>query len=69
MQNQKLEIAEIRKELGQLAQSGILRQRAADACIQAASLLERMREVVLTGPSRAAIVEKLKWILVEQGEG
>ena len=74
-----IEIAEICAELEKLARSEGLTRRAADACIQGASLLARMREVILTGLSEnwnapgslatGEIVEKLKWILVEQGEG
>jgi hypothetical protein len=79
MENEKIEIAEISKELEALARSGVFRQRTADACTQAASLLSRMREVILGGLSEnwhnpgprvtGEIVDKLKFILAEQGEG
>lgn len=74
-----IEIADICAELEKLARSEGLTQRAADACIQGASLLSQMRKVILTGLSEnwdapgplatAEIVEKLKRVLVEQGEG
>lgn len=79
MQNQNIEIADICAELEKLARSGVFTQYTADACTQAASLLSRMRGVILTGLSEnwhtaepralKEIVEKLKLILVEQGEG
>ena len=64
-----MEIAEICGELEQLARAPFLKESTVDACTQAASLLGKMREVILTGSSDKGIVEKLKWILVEQGEG
>lgn len=79
MENQKIEIADICAELEKLARSGVFAQRTTDACTQAASLLSRIREVIITDlsenwhtpGSRATqgIVEKLKDILVKQGEG
>lgn len=69
MQPEKIEIAEIGTELRKLARSGVLTRRTADACAQAAWLLERMREVIVTGPSDTVVVETLKQILAEQGEG
>jgi hypothetical protein len=79
MENENINIAEICTELEKLARGSALTQRSVDACTQAASLLSRMREAILTGlvgnwhtPECSAtqeIVEKLKWILVEQGEG
>jgi hypothetical protein len=79
VENQNIEIADISVELQKLASSGLFTQHTADACAQAASLLERIREAVLTGlsenwhtPGPSAmkeIVEKLKKILAEQGEG
>jgi len=64
-----MEIADICGELKQLASAPFLRESTVDACTQAASLLGKIREVILTSSSDKAIVEKLKWILVEQGEG
>ena len=79
MENKKIEIADICAELENSGSSGVLRERTADACTQAASLLSRMRKVILTGlsknwyaPSDRAtqeIVEKLKLMLVEQQDG
>jgi hypothetical protein len=79
MENQKIEIADICAELEKLARSGVFTRRTTDSCTQAASLLSRIREVIITGLSenwhtpgpRAAqeIVQKLKDILMEQGEG
>ena len=79
MEKQKIAIADICGELEKLGRSGIVKERTADACMQAASLLSRIREVILVGlsenwhtpgsPAVHEIVEKLKRILVEQGGG
>jgi hypothetical protein len=67
-----MEIADICVELERLARSGSLAQSKADACVQAASLLARMREQIITSsglPDKAGdTVSRLKWILVEQGK-
>jgi hypothetical protein len=69
MENQNLEIFDICTELEKLALSGVFSQRTADACAQAALLLTKMREAVFERTSEAAVVERLRRLLVEQGEG
>lgn len=68
MHTEKLEIYDICVELRKLAQTPLV-QRTADACAQAASLLEIMRETIITSSSNDLTVEKLKEILSRQGEG
>jgi len=66
----KMETADICVELEKMAKSGVLPQRTCDACTQAALLLKGLREVILAPELPEAIaLKKLKWILVEQGEG
>ena len=79
MEKHKIEIADICYQLLRLARSGILPENTAESCNQAASLLKKIREVVLTsvkGNPEAmthrdalALARKLHWIMVEQGEG
>lgn len=69
MSNQKIEISDICIELRKLSGSGVFEPHTTDACSQAAALLERMRELVLGGRDETNIVENLKQLLYEQGEG
>jgi hypothetical protein len=75
MDDEQIRIIEINEELNKLANSNVLQHRTAVACGQAASLLERMREVLVrTWGSRPQLtadeaVKQLNWILTEQGEG
>lgn len=71
-----IEIADIRKELLKLANSGILPKRSSDACAQAAWLLIAIREIVLSIPYSGFTCEqaesamtRLKDIMVQQQEG
>lgn len=68
-----MEIFDICVELERLAGSGLFAEPTADACEQAASLLRRMRELIITGPglpdAGGDTLGKLKWLLAEQGEG
>ena len=76
MPHETVEIAEISIELNRLANSSLLAHRTAAACSQAASLLERIREVLVGTWSSASApisdhdaVHRLNSILAEQGEG
>lgn len=69
MEDQTLEIFDICTELKKLAASGVFPQRSANACAQAAKLLTNMRQTVFEGTTDADVVEKLKQLLAEQGEG
>ena len=79
MEKQKIEIADICNQLLKLAHSGILPENTAESCKQAASLLRKIREVVLTSvkgnpeamthADALALARKLHWIMVKQGEG
>jgi hypothetical protein len=79
MDKEKIEIADICHHLSKLARSGILPENTAESCKQAASLLTKMREVVLTSvkgnpeamshAESLALARKLHRIMVEQGEG
>lgn len=74
-----IEIADICHQLLKLARSGVLPDNTAESCKQAASLLKKIREVVITSvsgnpdgmtPAQAvAMAKKLHWIMVKQGEG
>jgi len=83
MDNSKIEIVDICDELEKLAGSGILLERTAEACIQAASFLKAMLDALIPDRvssgagviatnglvSDAVKVEKLMWLLSEQGHG
>jgi hypothetical protein len=80
VESEKIGIADICSELEKLANANVFTEHTASACRQAASLLSRFREVIPSGLAETGwhnpepaftreIVEKLKWILVEQGEG
>jgi hypothetical protein len=73
MEHEKLETADIAVELQKLAESGVFTQRTADACAQAAWIVKKLREVILTDWSDSSVdtakIEKLKWILVKHHEG
>ena len=69
MEKQKLEILDNCTELNKLALSGIFSQRTTDACTQASALLTKMRETIFERTSEPTIVEKLRQLLAEQGEG
>ena len=56
-------------ELAGLVDSGILTGRAAHVCLQAASLLERIQELVFTGLPETVLVERLELILAEHDDG
>jgi hypothetical protein len=64
-----IEISDIANLLKKLANTDVILPDARKACGQAASLLTQMREIILTSESDVATVERLKWILVQQGEG
>jgi hypothetical protein len=71
-----IEIADIRKELLNLANSHSLPKRASDACGQAAWLLIAMREIILSVPFAGYTFEqvqpamdRLKEIMKDQHEG
>jgi hypothetical protein len=66
---ERLEIADICLGLEKLAGSGIFSQQTQEACAQAAFLLLEMRALVLSRDREADIVEKLRWLLAQQGEG
>ena len=61
------DIGVVLKSLGSC--SAAFPQRTVAACNQAAFLLERMREVILSRVSNNQIVEELREILAKQGEG
>lgn len=65
-----LEIADISDCLDQLENSNVLNEVARSACIQAAMLLREMRSIILSSevPENKRI-DKLRRLLVEQGEG
>lgn len=76
MKDENIRIVEISIELNRLANSSVLADRTAVACSQAASLLERIREVLVgtwisarTPLSDHEAVKQLNAILAEQGEG
>jgi hypothetical protein len=79
VQPENIEIADICRELLKLARSGILPENTAESCKQAASLLKRIREAVLTSvkgnpeamshTEAIALAKNLHWIMVKQGEG
>jgi hypothetical protein len=73
MESEKIAIYDIRIELEKIASSGVVPQRTADACRQAASLLQAMREVVIKSPDYEIPdeekVRQLRRVLAIQGEG
>ena len=74
MESEKLETHDIAVELEKLAGSGVFPQRTTDACAQAAWLLRRLREVVITAVNRSPAAkgeafETLRLILVKHHEG
>jgi hypothetical protein len=65
-----IETGDIAVELEKLAGcSQVLSKRSIDACKQAASLLTRMRPILLSRAPHAEIVEILQMILSKQGDG
>ena len=68
MQN-PIEISTISGLLKDMGDIQVLVPDVRNACNQAASLLTRMREIILTPAPDKEIVDKLKWILAQQGEG
>ena len=69
MENHTLEISSICVELEKLALSGVFSERTAGACEQAASLLKTLRATVFERVAETAIVETLRQLLIDQGEG
>jgi len=69
MNDQKMEIHDICDKLQKLADSGVFSPHTVEACAQGASLLKKIREVVMSSPDEGSIVEDLRSILAEQGEG
>ena len=66
-----METYDICVELNKLASAGILDPRAATACADAASLLPRLREVILGTDERDSNLKiaRLKEILAQHQEG
>ncbi len=65
-----IETGDIAVELEKLAAcSQVFSKRTVDACKQAASLLTRMRPILLSREPDAEVVETLKMILRKQGDG
>lgn len=69
MNDQKIEILDICNELQKLSDSGVFSQHTVEACAQGASLLKKIREVVMSSTDKGRIIEDLRSILAEQGEG
>lgn len=69
MNDQKIEIFDICDELQKLAGSGVFSPYTVEACTQGASLLKKIREVVMSNRDEGTIVEDLRLILAAQGEG
>lgn len=77
--NEKMVIADICHYLRQLGSAGILHDPAREACLQGAELLSRLRELILEPNERGNldplpspegdILARLRWVLVQQGEG
>jgi hypothetical protein len=65
-----MEIYDISVRLKELANTKVLRDEYRPACLQAASLLRKFRAKVLDPKqSDSVIVEQLRQLLVQQGEG
>ena len=79
MQHVNIAISTICSELLKLSGSEILQENTAESCKQAASLLKKIREVVITSvvngepnemtnEQTKALANDLHWIMVNQGE-
>jgi hypothetical protein len=72
-EQQPIEISTICSELEKLSHSGVFLPMTANACAQAADLLMKMRELIITAPGTASpegdALAQLKWLLTLQGEG
>jgi hypothetical protein len=64
-----IEISDIADILKKLANSDVILPNARKACGQGASLLTEMRAIIISSDSNDATVQRLKWILAQQGEG
>jgi hypothetical protein len=69
MEDKRMEISSICMELKKLADSGVLDQNTRGACTQAMTLLTQLRTIAISELADPLAMEKLRFMLVRQGEG